>query len=150
MNEQTVQQYLHDHIPLSKAMQVEVLSIKADEVVLTAPLAPNINHKETVFGGSASAVAILAAWSLLHTKLKSAAINSQLVIQSNTMSYLLPINGTFTARSFIEDAKDWLRFVRTLERKGRARIAVTAVLEYEGQQVGRLTGEFVALATASH
>lgn len=150
MNEQAVQQYLHDHIPLSKAMQVEVLSVQADEVILSAPLAPNINHKETVFGGSASAVAILAAWSLLHTKLKSTSINSQLVIQSNTMNYLLPINGTFTARSFIEDAGDWSRFVRTLERKGRARIAVTAVLEYEGQQVGRLTGEFVALATEAH
>lgn len=150
LNEQAVQQYLHDHIPLSKAMQVEVVSVKTDEVVLSAPLAPNINHKETVFGGSASAVAILAAWSLLHTKLKSAAVNSQLVIQSNTMNYLLPINGTFTARSFIEGAADWPRFVRTLERKGRARIAVTAVLEYDGQQVGRLTGEFVALATEAH
>lgn len=150
LNEQAVQQYLHDHIPLSKAMQVEVLSVKPDEVVLSAPLAPNINHKETVFGGSASAVAILAAWSLLHTKLKSTAINSQLVIQSNTMNYLLPINGTFTARSFIEGAADWSRFVRMLERKGRARITVTAVLEYEGQQVGRLTGDFVALATAPH
>lgn len=150
LNEQAVQQYLHDHIPLSKAMQVEVLSVKPDEVVLSAPLAPNINHKETVFGGSASAVAILAAWSLLHTKLKSTAINSQLVIQSNTMNYLLPINGTFTARSFIEGAADWPRFVRTLERKGRARITVTAVLECEGQQVGRLTGEFVALTTEPH
>jgi len=150
LNEHAVQQYLHDHIPLSKAMQVEVLSVQPDEVVLRAPLAPNINHKETVFGGSASAVAILAAWSLLHTRLKSVAVNSQLVIQSNTMNYLLPISGTFTARSFIENGGDWARFVRTLERKGRARIAVTAVLEYEGQQAGRLTGEFVALATAAH
>ena len=150
LNEQAVQQYLHDHIPLSKAMQVEVVSVKPDEVVLSAPLAPNINHKETVFGGSASAVAILAAWSLLHTKLKSTAINSQLVIQSNTMNYLLPINGTFTARSSIENAEEWPRFVRTLERKGRARIAVAAVLEFEGQQVGRLTGDFVALVSAAH
>ncbi len=150
LNEHTLQQYLHDHIPLSSAMQVKVLSIQADEVVLSAPLAPNINHKETVFGGSASAVAILAAWSLLHTKLRRAKFNSQLVIQSNTMNYLLPINGTFTARSFIEDADDWPRFVRTLERKGRARISVSAVLEFEGQQVGRLTGEFVALEAAAH
>lgn len=150
MNEQAVQQYLHSHIPLSRAMQVEVLSVDTDSVVLGAPLAPNINHKETVFGGSASAVAILAAWVLLHTKLKSAAINNELVIQSNTMNYLLPINGSFTARSFIEETSEWPRFVRTLERRGRARIAVTAVLEYEGQQVGRLSGEFVALATRAH
>ncbi len=146
LNEQAVQQYLHDHIPLSKAMQVEVLSVQPDTVILSAPLAPNINHKETVFGGSASAVAILAAWSLLHTRLQGAGLRSQLVIQSNTMNYLLPINGTFTARSFIEDAADWPRFVRMFERKGRARMVVSSVLEYDGQQVGALRGEFVALA----
>lgn len=144
MNEQALQQYLHDHIPLSEAMQVEVRRVQPDEVVLAAPLAPNINHRETVFGGSASAVAILAAWSLLHTRLVSAGIESRLVIQSNTMQYELPINGDFTARSFLAEPADWPQFLRMLSRKGRARIAVTAVLEYDGRQMGRLHGEFVA------
>lgn len=127
-------------------MQLEVISAQAEEVILAAPLAPNINHMETVFGGSASAVAILAAWLLLHVRLKSAAIASRLVIQSNTMEYELPIKGRFTARSCLAEAADWQRFVRTLVRKGRARISVISVLEYEGRQVGRLQGEFVALA----
>ena len=48
-------------MPLSQAMQVTVVEASFQQVVLTAPLAPNINHRETVFGGSASAVAILAA-----------------------------------------------------------------------------------------
>lgn len=126
-------------------MQVEVRSVQADEVILGAPLAPNINHKETVFGGSASAVAILAAWCLLHTRLDSAGIASQLVIQSNTMQYDLPIGGDFIARSRISDAAEWTRFLRMFARKGRARIAVTSVLEYEGRQAGRLHGDFVAL-----
>jgi len=39
-------------------------------VLLTAPLAANINHRATVFGGSASAVAILAAWTYLYFVLK--------------------------------------------------------------------------------
>ena len=52
---------LHAHIPLSAAMQVSVAAVDADGVTLQAPLAPNINHRDTVFGGSASAVAILAA-----------------------------------------------------------------------------------------
>jgi thioesterase domain-containing protein len=83
--------YLHEHIPLSHAMQVAVVELGPDTVVLRAPLAPNINHRETVFGGSASAVAILAAWSLLHTRLTSAGISARLVIQRNTMSYDLLI-----------------------------------------------------------
>jgi thioesterase domain-containing protein len=55
-----LERYLHQHIPLSEAMQVSVVEVHPEHVVLSAPLAPNINHRETVFGGSASAVAILA------------------------------------------------------------------------------------------
>jgi thioesterase domain-containing protein len=148
VNEGALQQYLHEHIPLSKAMQVEVRQVTPDEVTLAAPLAPNINHRATVFGGSVSAVAILAAWSLLHTRLESAGIASRLVIQSNTMQYELPISGDFTARSFLEETADWQLFLRMLSRKGRARISVSSILEYEGWQVGRLQGEFVAFAGA--
>ncbi|MDT8383308.1 MAG: YiiD C-terminal domain-containing protein [Gammaproteobacteria bacterium] len=140
-----LEQYLHEHIPLSKAMAVSVVSMAEDEVVLRAPLKPNINHRETVFGGSASALAILAAWSLLYTRLRSAGIDSRVVIQRNSVEYERPIDGEFTARSSIERPQDWPRFTRMLMRKGKARIAVGAVLEYEGQVVGRFTGEFVAL-----
>lgn len=146
MDQSSLRQYLYDHIPLSQAMQVEVLSAQPDGVLLTAPLPPNINHQETIFGGSASAVAILAAWSLLHVRLQHEGVSSRLVIQSNTMQYELPIAGSFTARSYLEPEADWPRFLRTLARKGRARISVSSVLEFQGQQAGKLHGEFVALA----
>ncbi|MGZ3160114.1 MAG: YiiD C-terminal domain-containing protein, partial [Burkholderiaceae bacterium] len=102
MKPNELEQYLHDHIPLSRAMQVSVVSVQSDSVILRAPLAPNINHQDTIFGGSASAVAILAAWALVQTRLKTAGISNRLVIQRNTMNYELPIAGTFTARSFIQ------------------------------------------------
>lgn len=149
MNEQDLQRYLHEHIPLSAAMQVSVLRVQPDEVLLAAPLAPNINHRATVFGGSASAVAILAAWSLLHTRLRDAGFEARLVIQSNTMHYDLPLAGDFTARAFIETGDAWPHFMRMLARKGKARITVAAVLNCGGVQAGRLQGEFVALGGAS-
>ena len=138
--------YLHAHIPLSAAMQVGVAALDAQGVILRAPLAPNINHRDTVFGGSASAVAILAAWSLLHTRLRAEGVTARLVIQSNTMDYLQPIAGEFTARSALAEPDQWPRFLHTLARMRRARLRVTAQLESEGQVAGRLTGEFVALA----
>ena len=140
-----LEKYLHEQIPMSKAMQVSVVEVKPEAVVLSAPLSPNINHRETVFGGSASAVAILAAWSLLHTRLKSSAISSRLVIQRNIMNYERPISGTFTARSSIPTEAAWEPFTCMLLRKGRARITVCCVLQYEGQSVGHFEGEFVAL-----
>jgi len=133
---QQLEQYLHEHIPLSRAMQVSVAEVGPEAVVLSAPLAPNINHRETVFGGSASAVAILAAWSLLHTRLRAAGMESRLVIQRNTMNYELPIAGAFTARSSLARPGDWEPFMRMLSRKGKARLEVQAVLEHAGKAVG--------------
>lgn len=145
MTPHALEQYLHRHIPLSAAMQVAVHTANADTVVLHAPLAPNINHRETVFGGSASAVATLAAWAVLYVRLATAGHPARVVIQRNTMEYLRPIAGGFSAHAAIAPS-DWESFARTFARKGRARIAVTATLRYADQIAGRFAGEFVALA----
>ncbi len=145
MSPAELETYLHAHIPLSRAMQVSVVQAAPQEVVLSAPLAPNINHRDTVFGGSASAVAILAAWSLLHTRLSAEGLASRLVIQRNTMSYEQPIVGTFTATAAAPDAEAWHQFLRVFRRKGKARITVVSVLHFAGEVAGRLEGEFVAL-----
>lgn len=140
-----LQSYLHEHIPLSEAMRVQVVDVQTTTVVLRAPLAPNINHRETAFGGSVSALAILSAWSLLHTRLHAEDVDCQLVIQRNTMDYDLPIAGTFSATAALSDPEDWPRFICMLARKGRSRITVASVLEFEERSVGRFSGEFVAI-----
>jgi thioesterase domain-containing protein len=140
-----LERYLHDHIPLSRAMQVSVLDVQPDCVILSAPLPPNINHRDSVFGGSAAAVAVLAAWSLVHTRLLAAALPSRLVIQRNTMQFAMPITGTFTARSFLTDEQLWERFTRLLKRKGKARISVSCTLDFAGREAGYFEGEFVAV-----
>lgn len=139
--------YLHAHIPLSASMGVSVVGVSRDAVVLGAPLEPNINHKSTVFGGSASAVAILAAWSLLHLRLTAEGLQGQLVIQSNRMDYDRPMTGAFTATSALADPAAWPLFARTLARHGRARIEAVSTLACDGVVAGRLSGRFVALLT---
>jgi thioesterase domain-containing protein len=137
-------QYIHEQIPLSKAIGVSVVAIEDDAVILQAPLAPNLNHRQTVFGGSASAVAILAGWALLHVRLRSAGFADDLVIQRNMMEYQHPIAGQFTARSMLERPDGWKPFTAMLARRGKARITVLAVLEHMGRVAGRFSGEFVA------
>ena len=145
MTEDDLQQYLHTHIPLSAAMDVSVDTIGLDSVRLSAPLAPNINHRDSVFGGSASSVAVLAAWAFLHLKIRAAGIAATLVIRKNTMTYDKPILGTFFADAGLQNTDDWSRFVAMLTKKGKARIMVTSVLTYDGEPAGTLDGEFVAV-----
>ncbi|WP_127752619.1 YiiD C-terminal domain-containing protein [Devosia sp. 1566] len=142
MTNEALQAYLHEHIPLSRAMGVQVVASSVDAVTLGAPLAPNINHRDTVFGGSASAVATLAAWSLLHVRLSAEGLPSRLVIQRNSMDYLHPVAGDFTATASLEG--DWAAFTRMLARKGVARIAVRSQVDHAGEMAGAFRGEFVA------
>jgi thioesterase domain-containing protein len=139
----SLERYLHDHIPLSAAMEVSVLQAAEDCVVLSAPLAPNINHRDTVFGGSASALAILAAWSLVHVRLAPASY--RIVIQRNQIDYTAPMLGEFTASASLVEAASWDRFLRLLERRGRARIRVGVALRSGGVEAARLEGDFVAI-----
>jgi thioesterase domain-containing protein len=138
--------YLHEHIPLSKAMGVDVVEATAEGVALSAPLSPNINHRETVFGGSAAAVALLAAWSLLYLRLREVDMSCRLVIHKSAVVYEKPMAGTFFARTVAPDAAAWHRFVSVLARRHRARIVMRSVLSCDGVQAGELEGEFVALA----
>lgn len=148
MNLHELETYLHEHIPLSLAMQVAVLEATPEQVILCAPLAPNINHRETVFGGSASALTILSAWALLHTKLTTSGFRCTLVIQRNSMSYEKAVTGSFSAIATAPSVEAWQSFTRMLQRKGRARVNVSSVLMQEGHAAGHFEGDFVALGAA--
>lgn len=140
-----IEHYLYEHIPLSQAMQVKVQQAEPGRVVLSAPLAPNINLHETVFGGSASALAILSAWTLLYVRLQEARINARVVIQRNSMQYLHAIPDAFEAVADISDEQVWRRFLQVLSRKRRARIHLVASLFCAGRKVGEMEGDFVAM-----
>lgn len=144
-----IEQYLHTHIPLSKAMAVSVCSISEHDVILTAPLTPNINHRSTAFGGSISAVAILSAWTFVHVKLQVLAIPCRIVIQSNSLEYLKPIEGDFQARCIAPPQRNWDRFIAMLSRRGRGRIVLDAEVYFDGELAGKFQGEYVALELKS-
>ena len=145
MNPEALQAYLRERIPLSRAMAIEVRAATPQRVILYAPLAPNINHRDTVFGGSASAVAILAAWSVLYVRMQAAGLAGRIVIRRNTMSYERPISAGFTASATAPGDDAWARLATTIGRRRPGRIRVTSLLESEGREVGELNGEFVVL-----
>lgn len=145
MTPSDLESYLHVHLPLTKAMEVFVVSMKPGELTLGAPLRPNINHQKGVFGGSAATLATAAAWSLVHTQLVVAEVAGEVVIQRSAMDFVLPMKDEFTARAFVPHPEAWPKFVKMLKRRGRARIAVSAEVSCLGLISGAFEGEFVAL-----
>lgn len=143
VNADALRDLLYADIPLVRAMGIEVVQADPTFIQLTAPLAPNRNSHGTVFGGSANALAILAAWSLLHVRLGDSHPQCRIVIQQNGMCYERPLTAAMTAHCTFDDESRWTYFLRTLNRHGRARLGLMAEVSSEGRRGAMFEGEFV-------
>ncbi|TNE62150.1 MAG: hypothetical protein EP335_13350 [Alphaproteobacteria bacterium] len=139
--------YLHTHIPVSRALGITVAEA-GETVVVRAPFAPNINHKNTVFGGSLQVVATLACWTLLHVNARPLA-DGDIVISRSNISYISPVTGDFEARASLPESAVWRRFVAGLERHGKARIALQATIENQGRLAVDYRGTFALVPHAT-
>jgi thioesterase domain-containing protein len=140
-----LQTSLHERIPLTRALGVQVVVAEPTHVVVHAPLAPNVNHSGTVFGGSAAAVAVLAAWALVEVRLAADRLTARIVIRRSQMDFGRPIAGDFVATANAPAAGDWQRLLQTLQRGRMGRIVVCSTLTCAGETVGELEGEFAVI-----
>ena len=133
---------LHDEIPLSQAMGIRVAAYDGTSLKLTAPLAPNINHKCTAFGGSLYSLAVLCGWGLLHLKLAEARLHKHIVIQEADIHYLLPVDRNMNAECSVDETK-FRNFLRTLEKHGRARLSLDVAVKHDNRVAVEFSGRYV-------
>ena len=143
---QYLQSVLHGDIPLTREMGLEVIDWQHHTLRLQLPLAANVNHKSTMFGGSLYCGAVLVGWGWLHLRLREAGIDDgHIVIQEGQISYPLPVTGAAVAVCEAPEEKVWNRFVSTYQRYGRARLGLhtrvfnagsdVPAVEFDGQYV---------------
>jgi len=143
---ESLTRYLHDHIPLTRHLEVTVAELNEARVVLSAPLAPNINHRETAFGGSLASIAILAGWSWLHASLTAAGKRQRLVVSESTAAFSRPVDDDFLAICEAPPAREFERFLRTLERRGKARLLLESCVMCRDEMAVSHSASFVAIA----
>jgi len=134
---------LHEEIPLSKAIGLEVLNASPLQVCLHAPLENNINHKLTAFGGSLYCLAVLSCWSVVYLQLKQKNISAHIVIQDGNMNYLKPVSDDIVADCSLESQSMLDKSLRMLERKGRARVTLKSEIKQSGLVAVTFVGRFV-------
>jgi thioesterase domain-containing protein len=136
-----VERYMHAHIPLVAQMQVKVAGFDASGLRLIAPLAPNINHERTAFGGSLASLMTLACWGYLWLRLEDA-MPLHIVVNAAHVDYLKPVNATLDALCPPPDAAAWDKFRQMLARRGKARLELKAEMRQDGVPAARYTGSF--------
>ena len=135
--------YLHEHIPLTRAMGVEVAIYDDTQLVITAPLGPNHNHLGTAFGGSLNAVATLAGYVLLWLELKDR--DAHIVIRKSSIEFHRPVRGEIRARCRIPEPVALSGFREAFIRKGKGRLELRVEIFAEEAIAVEFTGTFVAV-----
>ena len=144
MTPEELESFLYEHIPLMAAMQLGVTQADSDGVHLVAPLAPNMNHQGTAFGGSIAALAIATGWCAMRLCLGP---NAQVVIQKGEVEYLHPIQGPLEASCELPSEKDIQKLRDRLSKRGRARTTFDFRLESEGKLCALLVGKYVGIVS---
>jgi thioesterase domain-containing protein len=136
---------LHENIPMTAAMAAEVAFYDGRQVTVCVPLRPNRNHSHTAFGGSLAALGIVAGWVLLYLKLKEEGLGFSLVIGRSSFDFLAPVESDFNATCQLPPGWEWRGFLRSLKRRGRARITLQAEIKDSSAVAGRHKGFYVAV-----
>jgi thioesterase domain-containing protein len=138
-----IQELLHSKIPITRAMGVRVEDYDGERLILSAPLDANVNHLGTAFGGSLHALAVLSGYGLLWLELQDA--ECHIVIRKSTISYERPVRGEIRAICVRPHTDALEEFKRTFHQKGKARIALSATIEDQGETAVHFEGIFIAM-----
>lgn len=147
MSPRALEDYLRKKIPLSRAMEVSVVENGPTRLVLEAPLAANINHLGTAFGGSLHALPTIACYSTLWTIMYEAGIEGHVVVKRSEANYRQPVKGRLRAVCLRPSTAIVTQFMNDLRRHRKARMNLEAIVEGEnGKPAVEFAGTFVALA----
>jgi thioesterase domain-containing protein len=136
---------LHRDIPMSRSMGLEVVECNGHGLLIRAPLAPNINHAATAFGGSLAAATTLVSFGMLWLLLKQFNKNARIVIQESNISYMRPVTQDFIARCQYPSEVDVTKLLNTYERYGKGRIELQSEIYENNKPCVGFSGRFVIL-----
>ncbi|MBI2498559.1 MAG: YiiD C-terminal domain-containing protein [Opitutae bacterium] len=146
MSARGLEAFLHEKIPLTKAMGLHVAESNAKRLVLEAPLDRNVNHLGTAFGGSLHTLPTLACYSALWTLLHDAGLDGHVVVKRSAAAYRQPVKGRLRAVCHRPPATLAHDFIRDLRRHKKARMELEAVVEGAGGRPAvEFSGSFVAV-----
>jgi len=143
-----LEQEILTDIPITRTMQLHIAQADGEQIVLAAPLAPNVNDKGCAFGGSLASVLTLAGWALLVLRLRAAGEDCDVYVQDSQLKYLAPVWGDFRATARLAEGESWEAFFSALSSRGKGRLRVVAdVPGADGTPATTLEARFVALRT---
>jgi thioesterase domain-containing protein len=140
---QELQETFLREIPIARHIGLRVDGYKNEQLILFAPLAANINHKQTAFAGSLTGLATLAGWGRLWLLLREYGIPGKIVIQDSTSSYRRPVESDFVAICQPLNSEKITKIVAALERHSKARVELNVEIHSDDIAAMSFKGRYV-------
>lgn len=138
--------YARSMVPVA-AIGISVGAYADERLHLHAPLAPNLNDKGSVFGGSMNSLMTFASWGLVMVRLRLAGLEADVYVADSTAAYRKPLYADLHAEAWIAPGQDWDAFLESFRARGRARIALQSVIRLpEGGEAAEFSGRYAAIA----
>ena len=138
-----LQQSIRASIPLSEAMQFSIIELNPRNILVQAPLEPNVNIHGTGFAGSIYSLAVLTGWALSTHIMALKQMQGNLVVAKAEISYRAPLTDSIQCRTQVSE-EDCAAFQLSFESKGTAKLALKVEIGASGNAVLRATYAAVA------
>lgn len=135
---------LHNEIPLTKMMDIQILDYTDESLITTAPLAININDKGTAFGGSLSTMTIISSWSMCWLISKELGYDSKnIVVIKNENAYKKPVTKDIVCYTRKPNKEEIETLKNKLEKKGSASIKIHSQIIEDDETCVDFVGTYV-------
>ena len=138
---ESLQQAYHRLIPISEHMGIRVVSYDGECLRVTAPLANNINHQQSAFGGSLFSLVALAGWGILQLKTAELGLDCNTVIAGGEVGYHLPVFTELVCECRLPSS--YSDFASRLTNTGKASILLDTGILLDDASAMTFSGKYV-------
>ncbi len=138
-------EFLKAHVPATQYMGFEVKEYNGHSLTLSAPLDPNINDKQTAFGGSIFCLCVMCCWGMVYLKTQEKNIACNQVVTESNISFLSPVDGEIIATCTSPSEEELKEFFERFETRGRSKIALTAEVQCNDTTAVKFSGQYAII-----
>lgn len=142
---ESLTQLLHQDIPMTQALGIEVSHLTGSEIAINAPLDGNTNVHGTAFAGSLYSVMSVAGWAMVANMCKVQLGNlPTVVLKEASIKYRRPLADNLYAMGALDD-KAVDQFVKQFQQHNKASIPVQVIIKSDDKTTTDFNGEYVVV-----
>ena len=147
---QALVDYLRQHVPLTRQIDISAGRQTDAWFELCAPLTPNLNDKQTAFGGTLATLCTLSGWCIVSDLCRDAGLKVDIAVTESHIRYLRAVTvDPVAAHAFYPEQATRKAFFQALKEHAKARIEISArigsgdnmAVSFKSEYFVRLVGE---------